>query len=159
MRELVVTAMVLSAVLLPAQASADPGHKKPRITVMRWEDPPVTTTEEDCETDCHEESLIVEAHDRDSSITEVQVRAGGGGITFAHTYCVQGKRAGAPVRLKIPVTFTEDGTYDVQAVAYSHRRCARHAAGDDHLEQHSKVVHLETSVEGGAGEGLLELHE
>lgn len=49
------------------QAAADPGHQKPRITVMRWQDPPVTANEPGCEElgTCTEEILILRAHDPD----------------------------------------------------------------------------------------------
>jgi hypothetical protein len=118
--------------------------------VMRWEDPPVTTSAADCETDCHDEFLIVKAHDPNSSITEVEVHFGEGQpIAFAHTYCVQGKAAGEPARLKIPVSYDEPGTYDVRAIAYSHRRCNPHQDGDTHPLQHSRVRHLQTEVVAG----------
>ena len=45
-------ALVLSIVPLVAAigpARSDPGHERPRITVMRWQDPPVTATEVGCE--------------------------------------------------------------------------------------------------------------
>lgn len=148
---LAVTSILLVATGLPA--AADPGHERPRITVMRWQDPPVTANEPGCEEQgtCSEEILIVKAHDPDSSITEIQVRldeeGGGGQMIFAHTYCVQGYEAGQPARLKIPVSFDEPGTYTVAAVALSHRRCLPHEKGDRHPEQHSRVYSMETVVQ------------
>ncbi|MFP5299554.1 MAG: hypothetical protein ACLGHL_11260, partial [Actinomycetota bacterium] len=103
-------------------SGADPGHKRPRITVLRFEDPPVTTSSGECDEQgvCDEEILIVKAHDPNSSITEVQVWFDEGGdrapFVMAHTYCVQGKKAGTPARLEIGAMFTEPGDYTVAAV-------------------------------------------
>jgi len=122
------------------------------ISVMRWQDPPVTANEADCEKQgtCTEEILIVRAHDPDSSITEIQVWFDENGdrasFVFAHTFCVQGNAPGQPARLEIGGTFWEPGTYTVAAVAYSHRRCLGHEEGDDHPDLHSRVFRLETEV-------------
>jgi hypothetical protein len=133
--------------------AADPGHKRPRITVMRWQDPPVTTSSGECNDDgtCDEEILIVKAHDPDSSITEIQVWFDENGdrapFVFAHTYCVQGKKPGTPARLEIGASYSEPGDYTVAAVAYSHKRCSGHEKKDDHPYLHSRVKRLETTVE------------
>jgi hypothetical protein len=137
---------------LPA-AVADPGHERPRITVMRWKEPPVTTSSGECDEQgvCEDEILILKAHDPDSSITEVQVWFDEKGerapFVYAHTYCVQGKKPGTPARLELGVAYKEPGDYVVAAVAYSHRRCSGHKKGDDHPNLHSKVRRLETTVE------------
>ena len=117
---------------------------------MRWDGLPVTAAGE-CENPepgaCHEEILIVKAHDPDSSITEVQVWFGEGApFVFAHTGCVQGKAAGTPARLEIGVSYTDPETYVVKAVAFSHRRCLPHVQGDGHPARHSKVARLEVEV-------------
>ena len=152
-RSLIFAALVATAVFIPPGASADTGHARPKITVMRWEDPPVTASSGDC-TDpeaCEEETLIIKAHDPDSSITEVQVWFDENGdrapFVMAHTYCLQGKRPGEPARLEIPASFTEPGEYTVAAVAYSHKRCAAHEKGDGHASLHSRVKRLQTTVE------------
>lgn len=143
----VLGAVVLAAVCVPAGVSADPGHERPRITVMRWQDPPVTACTEDA---CDEEVLIVKAHDPDASITEVQVWFDENGdrapFVMAHTFCVQGKKPGTPARLEIPASYTEPGEYTVAAVAYSHRKCLGHEKGDEHPYLHSRVKRLETTV-------------
>ena len=150
MRRTTIGLCVVSLLLVPGSVAADPGHERPKITVMRWEDPPVTTAEPGCETDCHEEYLIVKAHDPDSSITEIEVHFGEGqSIAFAHTYCVQGKAPGQPARLKIPVSYSEPGSYDVEAIAYSHRRCLPHEDDDGHPIRRSRVKHLATTVVDG----------
>jgi hypothetical protein len=142
------TALAASVGLLAAApVIADPGHERPKITTMRWQEPPVTSC---TRSSCREEILIVRAHDPDSSITEVQVwfseDDNAGPIVFAHTYCVQGKAPGQPARLEIGATYRRPGTYTVAAVAYSHRRCLAHERGDRHRELHSRVVRLETHV-------------
>lgn len=134
-----------------AEVAADPGHERPRITTLRWKDPPVRVGPEVCiPEDCEFETLIVKAHDPDSSITEVQVwfseNDDAGPFTYAHTYCVQGKRAGEPARLEIPGSYSRPGTYTVAVVAYSHRRCLPHERGDEHPARHSRVKRLETVV-------------
>ena len=135
---------------------AHPGHRRPQITVMRWEDPPVTTSSGECDEQgvCDEEVLIIKAHDPDSSITEVQVWFDENGdrapFVFAHTFCVQGKAPGTPARLEIGASFTEPGEYVVAAVAYSHKRCLGHEKGDAHPALHSRVKRLETTVEEAA---------
>lgn len=148
--------MLLASLVLAVsagQAMADPGHRRPRITVMRWQDPPVTASEAGCEEQgtCTEEMLIVRAHDPDSSITEIQVwfdeKGDRAPIVFAHTYCVQGTTPGQPARLEIGASFSEPGTYTVAAVAYSHRRCLAHEDGDNHPDLHSRVFRLETEVQ------------
>lgn len=149
----VLTSLVF-AMVAPA-TSADPGHERPKITVMRWEDPPVTVSSGECDEQgmCDEEILIIKAHDPDSSITELQVWFDEHGdrapFVFAHTYCVQGKAPGRPARLEIGGLFTEPGDYTVAAVAYSHKRCLGHEKGDGHRALHSKVKRLETTVEAG----------
>ncbi len=149
-KRLAVVAAVVGA-LIPQPVDADPGHERPRITVLRWQDEPVTAQDPDCQDTCEEEILIVKAHDPDSSITEIQVwfseNDDAGPITFAHTYCVQGKRAGLPARLEIPGSYSRPGTFTVAAVAYSHRRCAGHERGDGHPERHSRVKRLVTEVQ------------
>jgi hypothetical protein len=152
MKPAALVAASLLVVLVPAPGSADRGHERPKITVMRWEDPPVTAHDPSCSEQgtCSEETLIVRAHDPDSSITEIQVWFDENGerapFVFAHTYCVQGRRPGKPARLEIPATFTEPGDYTVAAVAYSHRRCLPHERGDRHEVRHSRVKRLETKV-------------
>ena len=153
MRRAVLSVIVLSLLAVAAPVTADPGHERPRITVMRWQDPPVTASSGECNDDgtCDEEILILKAHDPDSSITEIQVwfdeDGEGGPFVFAHTYCVQGKKPGEPARLEIGASYEEPGTYTVAAVAYSHKRCSGHEKGDDHPYLHSKVKRLETEVE------------
>lgn len=150
------SAIALATILLvvsPVETLADPGHPNPRITVMRWKEPPVTAVEPGCEEQgtCTEEILIIKAHDPDSSITEIQVWFDDNGdrapFVFAHTYCVQGRQVGEPARLEIGGSFSEPGSYTVAAVAYSHRRCLGHEAGDAHPDLHSRVFRLETEVE------------
>ena len=146
---------VLLAVALgsvPA-AVADPGHERPRITVMRWEDPPVTTSSGECDDQgvCDEETLIIKAHDPDSSITEIQVWFDENGerapFVFAHTFCVQGKEPGQTARLELGASYTEPGEYVVAAVAFSHKRCMGHERGDGHPALHSRIKRLPTTVE------------
>lgn len=152
MRRLVLVVPLIVVLATGGAVSADPGHERPRITVMRWQDPPVTTTSGECDDEgsCDEEVLIVKAHDPDSSITEVQVWFDEDGerapFVFAHTFCVQGRKPGTPARLEIPVSYSEPGDYTVAAVAYSHSRCAGHESGDDHPYLHSRVKRLETEV-------------
>jgi hypothetical protein len=149
----IVGAVVLAALGAPAGVSADPGHARPRITVMRWQDPPVTVTSGECDDQgaCDQEVLIVKAHDPDSSITEIEVWFDENGerapYVAAHTFCVQGKKPGTPARLEIGASFTEPGDYTVAAVAHSHTRCSGHEKGDDHPYLHSRVRRLETTVE------------
>jgi hypothetical protein len=146
-------ALVLATVGTSAIGVADPGHRRPKITVMRWEDPPVTTSSGECDDQgvCDEETLIIRAHDPDSSITEVQVWFDENGerapFVMAHTFCVQGKEPGKPARLEIGASFTEPGDYVVAAVAFSHKRCAGHEAGDRHPDLHSRITRLPTVVE------------
>lgn len=155
MKRLAISCIALAVMGTATPVGADPGHERPRITVMRWEDPPVTTSSGECTPDgiCDEEILIVKAHDPDSSITEVQVWFDEDGdrapYVYAHTYCVQGREPGTPARLEIGVSYTEPGEYTVAAVAYSHRRCRAHERGDGHPYLHSKVKRLETVVEQG----------
>ena len=145
-------AIALAVLGAPVDVAADPGHARPRITVMRWQDPPVTVSSE-CEEgrSCDEEILIIKAHDPDSSITEVQVWFDENGerapFVSAHTFCLQGKKPGVPARLEIPASFSEPGEYTVAAVAYSHERCAPHEDGDGHADLHSRIKRLETTVE------------
>lgn len=147
--------LVVAVLASPNPVVADPGHERPKITVLRWEDPPVTTSSGECDAqgNCDEEILIVKAHDPDSSITEVQVWFDEDGdrapFVMAHTYCVQGRRPGTPARLEIGASFSEPGTYTVAAVAYSHRRCAAHQKGDAHAQRHSRVKRLITEVSSG----------
>lgn len=154
-RAVVLLALLIGLVTVPADVGAHPGHRRPRITVMRWAAPPVTTSSAECDEQgiCDEEILVVKAHDPDSSITEVQVWFDEGGdrapVVFAHTYCVQGKAPGTPARLEIGATFTEPGDYVVAAVAYSHRRCLGHEDDDSHPYLHSRVKRLPTTVEQG----------
>jgi len=149
---LVVMGLLLLVVFSGFESAADPGHEKPRITVMRWKDEPVTANEPGCEKKgtCAEEILIIRAHDPDSSITEVQIWFDEGGdrapFVFAHTGCVQGREPGQPARLEVGAAFTEPGTYTVAAVAYSHKRCLPHERGDNHPSLHSRVFRLETEV-------------
>jgi hypothetical protein len=143
------SALAVSVGLLAASpVAADPGHERPKITTIRWQDPPVTSC---ARPNCPEEILIVKAHDPNSSITEVQVWFSegddAGPIAFAHTACVQGKAPGRPARLEIGGNYAEPGTYTVAAVAYSHRRCLPHQHGDGHAQRHSRVKRLETRVE------------
>jgi hypothetical protein len=151
-RVIVVLALV-GALLGMTPATADTGHRRPKITVMRWQDPPVTTASGACEEPgtCEEEILIIKAHDPDSSITEVQVwfdeNGGRAPFVMAHTYCVQGKRPGEPARLELGASFTEPGEYTVAAVAYSHKRCSAHEQGDAHPALHSRITRLQTTVE------------
>ena len=156
MRRALVGVVLLTAVVgFGPSGAADPGHARPKITVMRWEDPPVTTSSGECDEQgtCDEEILILKAHDPDSSITEVQVWFDENGdrapFVMAHTFCVQGKTPGKTARLEIGASFTEPGDYTVAAVAYSHRRCAGHEEGDSHASLHSKIKRLETTVEAG----------
>ena len=153
------TGLLLAIVTLALSigpAQADPGHEKPKITVMRWEDAPVTANEPGCEKagTCVEEILIIKAHDPDSSITEMQVWFDENGdrapFVFAHTHCVQGREPGQTARLELGVAYSEPGTYVVAAVAYSHKRCAGHENGDNHPALHSRVFRLETEVEASA---------
>ena len=147
-----VSALVVVALSMPP-ALADPGHERPKITVMKWKEPPVTTSSGECDENgvCDEETLIIKAHDPDSSITEVQVWFDENGerapFVMAHTHCVQGRKPGTPARLEIGVAFTEPGEYTVAAVAYSHKRCLGHERGDGHPYLHSRVKRLETAVE------------
>lgn len=150
----VLVLLPLLLVLAPVEGvSADPGHERPRITVMRWKDAPVTTASGECtdeEGACEEEILVLKAHDPDSSITEIQVKFDEEGerapIVFAHTYCLQGNEPGTPARLEIGVVYEEPGDYTVAAVAYSHRKCLGHENGDGHAYLHSRVKRLETEV-------------
>lgn len=152
-RALTLSVVILSSLLTPGSVEADQGHERPKITVMRWKEPPVTASSGECDdpSTCEEEVLIVKAHDPDSSITEVQVKfdeeGERGPFVYAHTYCLQGKRPGEPARLEIPVTYSEPGEYVVAAVAYSHRRCLGHEKGDGHASLHSRVKRLPTTVE------------
>ena len=148
--------LLLGSVSTLPPAAADPGHARPRITVMRWEDAPVTTSTGEC-TDqgiCNEETLIIKAHDPDSSITEVQVwfdeNGGRAPFVMAHTYCVQGKAPGTPARLELGVSYAEPGDYTVAAVAFSHKRCLGHERGDGHPALHSRVARLQVTVEDPA---------
>lgn len=152
-RILVVPLLLLLAVLgSPISAGADPGHARPRITVMRWQDPPVTASSGDCTKPgaCEEEILIIKAHDPDSSITEIQVWFDENGdrapFVMAHSYCLQGKRPGQVTRMELGASFTEPGDYTVAAVAYSHKRCLGHEASDGHPALHSKITRLQTTV-------------
>ena len=155
-RVLTFAIVVLSSLIAPSSVSADAGHERPRITVMRWEDPPVTTSTGECDEKgtCDEEILILKAHDPDSSITEIQVWFDENGdrapFVMAHTFCVQGKTPGETARLEIGASFTEPGDYTVAAVAYSHRRCSGHEQGDSHASLHSRIKRLPTEVQQGS---------
>lgn len=146
-------ALVAGVVASPTSSIADPGHPRPKITVMRWKEPPVTTSSGECDEQgiCDEEILIVKAHDPDSSITEIQVWFDEDGdrapFVMAHTHCVQGRKPGTMARLEIGASFTEPGDYVVAAVTYSHKRCLGHEKGDGHPSLHSRVKRLETTVE------------
>lgn len=154
MRRMLTVPLVILLALLgsPASVGADPGHARPRITVMRWEDPPITANTQECQDEgsCEEETLIIKAHDPNSSITEVQVWFDENGerapFVSAHTYCLQGKKPGQVARLEIPASFSEPGEYAVAAVAYSHKRCLGHERGDGHPYLHSKITRLQTTV-------------
>jgi hypothetical protein len=152
-RAVVVVALFTGLVSVPSVVVADPGHRRPRITVMRWEEEPVTTSTGKCDDQgvCDEETLIIKAHDPDSSITEVQVWFDENGdrapFVFAHTFCVQGRAPGTPARLEIGASFSEPGDYVVAAVAYSHKRCMGHERGDGHPNLHSPIKRLATTVE------------
>lgn len=156
-RLVMAVALVAALAAPPTAVTAHTGHRRPRITVMKWQDPPVTTSSGECNPDgtCDEEILIVKAHDPDSSITEVQVWFDEDGdrapFVMAHTYCLQGKAPGKLARLEIGATFTEPGDYTVAAVAYSHRRCKPHERGDGHPYLHSRVKRLQTTVEQSGG--------
>jgi hypothetical protein len=154
MRRVVAVIVVLVVGSFPvAPSGADSGHRRPKITVLRFEDPPVTTSSGECDEQgvCEEEILIIKAHDPDSSITEVQVWFDENGdrapFVMAHTYCVQGKEPGTPARLEIGAMFTEPGEYTVAAVAYSHKRCLGHTESDGHPSLHSRVKRLDVTVE------------
>lgn len=152
-KKLILLLASLALVVPSTSVQADPGHAKPKITVMQWEDPPVTASSGECDEQgtCDEEILIIKAHDPDSSITEVQVRFDEKGdrapIVFAHTYCVQGKEPGTTARLELGASFSEPGEYTVAAVAYSHKRCKGHEKADGHPSLHSNVKRLQTTVE------------
>lgn len=152
-RLIIPLALVTGLIAAPPPVSADPGHRRPKISVMRWKEPPVTTSSGECDEEgvCDEEILIVKAHDPDSSITEVQVWFDENGdrapFVYAHTYCVQGRKSGTPARLEIGAAFTESGEYTVAAVAYSHKRCLAHEKGDRHPYLHSRVKRLQATVE------------
>ena len=154
-RALALVVTLTFPLISPGAVHADRGHERPKITVMKWKEPPVTTSSGECSDEgvCDEEVLIVKAHDPDSSITEVQVWFDENGerapFVMAHTFCVQGREPGQPARLEIGATFTEPGDYVVAAVAYSHKRCLGHESGDRHPMLHSKVKRLETTVEQG----------
>jgi len=143
----------LSFATTPGSSVAHPGHRRPKITVMKWMEPPVTTSSGECDEQgiCDEEILIVKAHDPDSSITEIQVWFDENGdrapFVMAHTFCVQGRKPGTPARLEIGASFTTPGEYVVAAVAYSHKRCLGHERGDGHPHLHSRVKRLTTTVE------------
>lgn len=152
-RALLVTAMVLSCV--PAAystAAARDTDDAPVISKMAWKDSPVTTSSGECDDQgvCDEEILIIEAQDRDSSITEVEVWFDENGsrapFVWAHTYCVQGTEPGTLAHLEIGATFTEPGDYVVAAVAHSHRECLGHEDGDEHAAEHSDITRLPTTV-------------
>ena len=149
----IVGVIPLALLAAPTEVVADPGHARPRITVMRWQDPPVTVSSGECDDQgsCDEEILILKAHDPDSSITEIQVWFDEDGdrapFVMAHTFCVQGKKPGTPARLEIGASYTEPGDYTVAAVAYSHKKCLGHEKGDDHPYLHSRIKRLETTVE------------
>jgi hypothetical protein len=152
-RTLIIPLVLLAGIaVVPAGVEAHPGHRRPQITVMRWQDPPVTTSSGECDEQgiCDEEILIVKAHDPNSSITEVQIWFDENGdrapFVFAHTFCVQGRAPGTPARLEIGASFTEPGEYTVAAVAASHRRCLGHETGDGHPSLHSPVTRLQTTV-------------
>jgi hypothetical protein len=154
-RAVVALALLTGMIAVPSAVEAEPGHRRPKITVMKWKEPPVTTGTGECDDEgiCDEEILIIKAHDPDSSITEVQVWFDENGdrapFVYALTYCVQGKKPGKPARLEIGATFTEPGGYVVAAAAYSHKRCRAHEKGDRHPYLHSRVTRLETTVEEG----------
>jgi hypothetical protein len=152
---LVLSVVVLGAVIGAPAVGADPGHERPSVTRMRWQDPPVSMASGECDPDgtCDEEILIVKAHDPNSSITEIQVLFSedddAGPIVFAHTGCVQGTAPGEPARLEIGAAYGEPGIFVVAAVAYSHAKCLPHRPGDGHPRQHSPVERMETRVVWG----------
>jgi hypothetical protein len=41
-RVVVVVALLTGLIAVPSPVGADPGHRRPRITVMKWKEPPVT---------------------------------------------------------------------------------------------------------------------
>lgn len=149
----VVLALIAGGLTTPGAAVGHPGHDRPRITVMRWQEEPVTTSTGECNDQgvCDEEILIIKAHDPDSSITEVQVWFDENGdrapFVMAHTFCVQGRAPGTPARLEIGASFSEPGDYTVAAVAYSHKRCMPHERGDGHAARHSRIKRLQTTVQ------------
>jgi hypothetical protein len=155
MRRIVIfaIALALGAAGTVTTGAAHPGHRRPQITVMRWQDPPVTVSAGECDDQgvCDEEVLILKAHDPDSSITEIQVWFDENGerapIVFAHSFCLQGKKPGTPARMEIGASFTEPGEYVVAAVAHSHKRCGGHEPGDAHPALHSRITRLPTTVE------------
>ncbi len=153
MRLLAIPLTILFLASSVPAVDADPGHERPRITVMRWQSAPVTVPSGGCGPDgtCEEEILIIKAHDPDSSITEIQVmfdeKGGNAPIVFAHSYCVQGKEPGEPARMELGVSYSEPGEYTVAAVAYSHRSCLGHEDGDGHPSLHSKVKRIHVTVE------------
>ncbi len=121
------------ALLTAAPASAHGTHTRPAITRLEWLTGPVAVGEE--------EILVVEAHDPDSSISEVDVVWGDEGISFAHTYCVQGTEIGKPARLVLSWKFPHPGLEDVRVVALSQDHCKPNRS-----IQRSPTKHLPTPV-------------
>jgi hypothetical protein len=114
--------VLLSTVAVVPSATADPGHERPKITVFRFQQPPLKSG--------INETLKVVAHDPDSWISEIQVSwadaAGDGGVVFAHTFCVQDpdfSDPGTPAVLKIPIMFEKPGSYHLEARAISEIEC------------------------------------
>lgn len=123
MKKTLASVSALFLFLTPVPAGADPGHARPRITVVKFLREPLKAG--------IDEVLKVVAHDPDSWISEVQVNYedgdGNGGVVFAHTYCVQDpdfSDPGTPAKLRIPVQFANPGSYHMEVRAISSRKCA-----------------------------------
>lgn len=140
MKKLYLVVSVLLMALAAFPAAADPGHERPKITRFEFLQPPLKAG--------INETLKVVAHDPNSWISEVQVQYedanGDGGVTFAHTYCVQDpdfSDPGTPAKLKIPILFEKPGSYHVQVRAISSIKCA----GDD-TSRNSKTLERDVVV-------------
>jgi hypothetical protein len=132
--------VVLSLLVMPTSAVADSGHERPKITTLRFAQPPLKSG--------INETLNVTAHDPDSWISEIQVRwedtNHNGGVVFAHTGCVQDldfSNRGIPAKLKIPILFENPGRYHVEARAQSSERCR----GDD-TTRTSRTLEMDVTV-------------
>jgi len=149
---LLLAGLTLGVSMSQLPAVAQDSNDAPVITLMEWKNPPVTTGHGQCDEQgiCEEETLIIEAEDPDSSITEVEIWFDENGdrapFVYAHTYCVQGTEPGTPAHLEVGVTFTEPGDYVVAAVAHSHEACLGHEEGDAHPALHSEIERLPTTV-------------